>query len=147
MIYNFVQTKQAIHQLANECPGIKRYLDESGQAEAGGIIDTEFSDFARLRHSVAHAGLLSSTPKELRENAIVISPSGTTFFSGGSLRGGRYEATVDQRIVSYLVGPETVTHLQRACSAMDRMFHPLAEATYRQYRDMRKAGTWPPSKH
>lgn len=130
-IYNFAQTKAAIHELSNKSPTIAAGLDKDAQREAGRILDASFPNFARVRHSAGHAGEMAAKPEELKWNALKIGE--TTVFLNCNLAGRQFVSSVDGQEVSYNLTSDSVAQLRAVSEAMKRVFRPLAEATMKAF--------------
>jgi len=121
-IYNFGKEIAGIASNLKDCPVLQSVIDEKEWRTGGKLFARHFPNFEQVRNSAGHAGE-RNTPKAERTHRPKDAP-----YILNSLFGRSFTTSVEGRIVSYDLNPETVSLLVNirdqywgAFSAIDRL--------------------------
>ena len=118
-IYHFCKSVEIVNSSAKLCPTWKLALGERPFTKAFSLIQLNFSEFAAMRHAVAHSADKSLTPKKHADNAFsgsfasagIVATDVENLVITDSLIGCEFISTFDGNVLSYDISRQTLACL------------------------------------
>lgn len=116
-IFHFGKTIEGTRSSFHHVPAIKEHVDHDILREAKKDFDKNFPMYIKMRHALAHAGELTSTPKSHDNNTIKGSASKAGIVFGPEAEGGmvtnslhnhQYISTYKGEMISYMVTQQSL---------------------------------------
>jgi hypothetical protein len=133
--YNISEMMQAVDAAVSKCPTLKDHRDTNLSKKARNILAEAFPRLELARHGAAHGAKFSATERSRRHHAakdglqgpLISAPAGGVIYVSDTIHGSTFSATVEGKLVSYDLTPESFAALRLAVGHAWDSFNPVED--------------------